>query len=228
MIGQNAGKILMLRTILLSLLLSVPTSNSGAWQAPVRVSDIDLVRATLQEVRASDAMHLDIRYASKNNFMGQAMYQQPHAFVRKEIYPDLLAANREFNRQGYGLILFDAYRPWQVSLAFWNAVTPAQRRGGYVAHPKDGSRHNRACAVDVSLFRLSDGKEVSMPSAYDEMTLRAHARSASGSAEQRRMRDWLIQVMRRHRFQVLPQEWWHFDCQRWRQYPILDVPFEAL
>ncbi len=218
----------MRRAILLTICLFLQPGASSAWQAPAKLSDVEQARAVLQEVRPSDAMHLDIRYASTNNFMRQAMYQQPRAFVRREIYPDLLAANRMFNRHGYGLILFDAYRPWSVTLQFWNAVTPAQRKGGYVAHPKDGSRHNRACAVDVSLFRLSDGKEVSMPSAYDEMTERAHARSRSGTAEQRRMRDWLILVMRQHQFSVLPQEWWHFDCRHWRRYPILDVPFDAL
>jgi len=97
-----------------------------------------------------------------------------------------------------------------------------------VADPAQGSRHNRGCAVDLTLFRLSDGGAVEMPSLYDEMTERSAPTYAGGSAESRRLRDLLRAAMEREGFKVFATEWWHFDYAGWREYPILNLPFDRV
>ena len=127
---------------------------------------------------------------------------------------------------GYGLLVFDGYRPWRVTKLFWD-VTPAEKRE-FVADPAKGSKHNRGCAVDLSMYDLGTGREVEMPSAYDEMTPRAYPDYAGGPAEARQRRDLLRRVMEAEGFTVEPNEWWHFNYKDWRDYPILDVPFAAI
>ena len=127
---------------------------------------------------------------------------------------------------GYGLLVFDGYRPWRVTKLFWD-VTPAAKRE-FVADPAKGSKHNRGCAVDLSMYDLGTGREVEMPSAYDEMTARAYPDYAGGPTDARQRRDLLRRVMEAEGFTVEPNEWWHFNYKDWREYPILDVPFAAI
>jgi D-alanyl-D-alanine dipeptidase len=123
-------------------------------------------------------------------------------------------------------VVYDAYRPWSVTWVFWEA-TPA-RLHDFVADPAKGSRHNRGCAVDVGLVRLSDGSVIEMPSAYDEMTERSYAGYAGGTALQRAHRDLLRRTMEAVGFTVLPEEWWHFDHRDWKLYGLANVPFEDI
>jgi len=113
-----------------------------------------------------------------------------------------------------------------VTKIFWDATPRDQKI--FVADPKAGSRHNRGCAVDLSLYDLQTGEEVRMPSGYDEMTDRAYANSPAGTADERTRRLLLRQVMEKQGFWVNPTEWWHFDYKDWGQYPILNVRFEDL
>ena len=110
-----------------------------------------------------------------------------------------------------------------MTKVFWEA-TPKDKRD-FVADPAKGSRHNRGCAVDLTLYRLSDGRAVEMPSLYDEMTERAYPGWAGGTPESRGRRDLLRSAMEKEGFTVFESEWWHFDYRDWREYPILNVPF---
>jgi len=134
--------------------------------------------------------------------------------------------HRALAADGYGLMVFDGYRPWAVTKLFWD-LTPADKKV-YVADPAKGSRHNRGCAVDLTLYDLGTGREVPMPSAYDESTERAHATYAGGTDDERRARDLLNEAMSREGFFVYPYEWWHYDWKDWREYPILDIPFAGI
>ncbi len=107
------------------------------------------------------------------------------------------------------MIIHDGYRPWYVTKIFWDA-TPGDKKI-FVADPAEGSRYNRGCAVDLSLYDLKTGKEVKMPSGYDEMTDRAFADYAGGTPEERARRDLLRQAMEKQDFKVYDKEWWHFD-----------------
>jgi D-alanyl-D-alanine dipeptidase len=180
----------------------------------------------LELVELDPTIKLDIRYATSNNFLGTSVYTQARAFLQRPAAEALLRAHRELKAQGYGLIIHDGYRPWYVTKIFWDA-TPDDKKI-FVADPAEGSRHNRGCAVDLSLYDLKTGKEVKMPSGYDEMTDRAFADYAGGTADERARRALLRQAMEKQGFTVYPQEWWHFDYKDWKQYPILNVKFEDL
>jgi D-alanyl-D-alanine dipeptidase len=109
---------------------------------------------------------LDIRYATTNNFTGQQLYPFAGCYLRRAAAEKLAAVQAELQPLGYGLKIYDGYRPLSVQRKMWE-VFP---QPGYVADPKKGSRHNRGAAVDVTLIRLSDGTELPMPTPYDDFT----------------------------------------------------------
>jgi D-alanyl-D-alanine dipeptidase len=160
--------------------------------------------------------------------VGRPVYEQARAFLQRPAAEALSRVQTAVRADGYTLIVYDAYRPWSITKLFWDAATSEQRRIGFVADPARGSRHNRGCAVDVTLGDLASGQALPMPSGYDEFNERAHADYAGVSAEARRNRDYLRRAMEQEGYVVLPEEWWHYDYRDWREYPVLDVPFEAI
>ena len=193
-----------------------PPRERGPFRAP------DLVEL----VTLDPTLHLDVRYATSHNFVGRPLYRQARAFLQRPAAEALVRAHQALRAKGYGLVVFDGYRPWSVTRLFWE-VTPEDKHE-FVADPRKGSRHNRGCAVDLSLFDLATGREVEMPSGYDEMTERASPDYAGGPAEARARRDVLRAAMEAEGFTVYSSEWWHYDDKDWPRYPVLDVPFEAL
>lgn len=177
-------------------------------------------------IRIDPTLKLDIRYATANNLTGQPVYKQARAFLQRDAATAVAQVNRELKPLGYGLMIFDGYRPWSVTKLFWD-VTPRKNRQ-FVADPKKGSRHNRGCAVDLTLYDLKTGKEVEMTGAYDEMSERSYPNYTGGTAQQRKMRDLLRSRMEAHGFTVLTNEWWHFDYKDWKQYKISNVQFEEI
>ena len=169
---------------------------------------------------------LDIRYATNNNFLSTPMYSQARAFMERPAAEAVVRANHALREKGYGLLIHDAYRPWYVTKMFWDA-TPDDKKI-FVADPKEGSKHNRGCAVDLTLYDLRTGAVVKMPSGYDEMSQRAYADYLGGTPEERERRAILRQAMEKEGFTVYPQEWWHFDYKDWKHYPIINVRFEDL
>jgi len=165
---------------------------------------------------------LDIRYATTNNFTGQQLYRFSKCFLRRASAEKLRAAQAELAAMGYGLKIYDGYRPLSAQWKMWE-VFP---QPGYVADPRKGSRHNRGAAVDVTLIRLSDGTELPMPTPYDDFTEKAHRKFNDLPAEVIHNRELLQQVLTKHGFVGLATEWWHFDDKDWRQYPILDIQVE--
>jgi D-alanyl-D-alanine dipeptidase len=207
-------------------LLAALLFAAGAITAQV-VPDTSLSHADLQEIiRLDTTIHLDIRYATAKNFMGRPMYAEARAFLQRPAAEALLRAQRKLRWHGYGIVVFDAYRPWSVTKKFWDETPPSKRK--FVADPRKGSRHNRGCAVDCSLYDLATGKEVSMPTAYDDFSPAASPNAHVGTPEQRARRDLLRTVMQEEGFHVESNEWWHFDYHAWRRYPVLDVPFSRL
>lgn len=176
--------------------------------------------------RLDPTIRLDIRYATSQNFAGRPVYSEARAFLQRPAAEALVKVNQELNPFGYRLLVFDGYRPWSVTKLFWD-ITPTDKKE-FVADPRKGSRHNRGCAVDLSLWDIAADKEVAMPGAYDEMSLRSYAAYAGGALEQRALRDLLRSKMEQHGFAVLPAEWWHFDYQDWQLYPIQNIPFSKL
>jgi D-alanyl-D-alanine dipeptidase len=208
--------------------LSFQPSSALAQQAAAPALSIRTFRASeLREiVRLDSTIHLDIRYATANNFMKRPMYSQARAFLQRPAADALLRAHRALRKHGFGILVFDGYRPWQVTKKFWDETEPSKR--SFVADPAKGSKHNRGCAVDCSLYNLKTGAEVSMPTPYDDFSPDAAARAHAGTPEERKLRDLLRRVMEAEGFRVEPNEWWHFDFRAWREYSIQDVPFEQL
>jgi D-alanyl-D-alanine dipeptidase len=174
--------------------------------------------------RLDPTLKLDVRYATSRNFLRWPVYSEPRVFLQRAAAEAVVRAHRALRDQGYGLMIFDGYRPWYVTQIFWLA-TPQSKRN-FVADPAQGSRHNRGCAVDLTLYDLASGKEVSMPSAYDEFSERASPTYTGGRPEQRAARDLLRRTMEAEGFTVYEYEWWHFDCRDWRRYRIENVPFK--
>lgn len=167
---------------------------------------------------------LDIRYATTNNFMHQVMYRQARAFVRKPVVMQLKKVQQELNKRGLGLKIYDGYRPYSVTVAFYKKASDK----AFVANPNKGSRHNRGCAVDLSIIDLKTGKDIAMPTPYDSFSPLAGSNYLPLPPKIVKNRTLLIDVMKRHGFTVLDNEWWHFDFDGWKNFDLVDVPFENL
>ncbi|OGR40334.1 MAG: peptidase M15 [Desulfovibrionales bacterium GWA2_65_9] len=190
----------------------------------------DLQAAGLVEPTSLDAsLVLDIRYATENNFTGKRVYPSARCFLRADVARRLTAVQAELRGQGLGLKIYDCYRPFSVQEAFWG-IMPDER---YVGKPerKDGvivksSRHNRGAAVDVTLVDAK-GKELAMPTGYDDFTEKAHRNSVVATPEARRNSLALERAMQAQGFEPLPTEWWHFDGAGWQGFEPLDLPLPA-
>jgi D-alanyl-D-alanine dipeptidase len=167
---------------------------------------------------------LDIRYATDNNFVGVPVYKQPLAFARYPVAKSLLAVQQALDSMGLGLVIFDAYRPYSVTVKFFEIYPDSN----FVAHPSKGSRHNRGCAVDVALVNKKTGRYLEMPTDFDDFSEAAYPDYLNLTEEQIQNRQLLIEIMARNGFTVYPTEWWHFDFVGWKAYPLMDIPFEKL
>lgn len=174
--------------------------------------------------KAIPSIVLDIRYATKNNFMKQVMYKQARAFARKPVVAHLKKIQGILNTKGYGLKIFDAYRPYAITIAFWEKASDKN----FVANPAKGSKHNRGCAVDLTIIDLKTGKDVPMPTPYDSFEEAAAPNYENLSPEIIKNRDFLINIMQANGFRVIYNEWWHFDFNSWQDYDLMDIPFEKL
>ncbi len=167
---------------------------------------------------------LDIRYATKNNFAKQAVYKQARAFARLPVAKSLKKVQAELKKSGLGLKIFDGYRPYSVSVKFFDIASDKS----FVANPKDGSRHNRGCAMDLTIINLKTGKDLNMPTPYDSFAAAASSDYKDLPAEVIKNRNLLISVMERNGFKVLDNEWWHFDFNGWKNFELMDMAFEEL
>jgi D-alanyl-D-alanine dipeptidase len=172
------------------------------------------------------AIKLDIRYASSNNFIGFPLYERAAAYLQRPAAEALGRAQHALASRGYGLLIHDGYRPWFVTKMFWDA-TPESAHV-FVADPSQGSRHNRGCAVDLTLYDLKTGNAVEMTGRYDEMSPRSYADYVGGSSRQRWLRALLHDEMEAQGFAVYPEEWWHFDYKDWKDYAIGTATFSQL
>jgi zinc D-Ala-D-Ala dipeptidase len=216
----------MRRSLAVLILLAILSAFAGAQQAPPKEAGTFRQPELVEIIGLDPTIRLDIRYATKNNFLGRPVYKQARAFLQRPAVEALARVNLALRKQGYGLLVFDGYRPWAVTKAFWDA-TPVEKRE-FVADPSRGSRHNRGCAVDLTLFDLQTGQQVRMPSEYDEMTERSHINYQCATPEARRLRDMLRAAMEAEGFQVYEPEWWHYDYKGWREYPILNISFREI
>ncbi len=177
-------------------------------------------------VRLDPTIKLDIRYATTRNFLGAPLYTQARAFLQRPAAEAMVRAQRALTQLGYGLLIHDGYRPWYVTKMFWDATPAAQHE--FVANPATGSRHNRGCAVDLTLYDLRTGRPIEMPGTYDEFSRRSYPQYEGGTSRQRWFRELLRTTMEAQGFIVYSAEWWHFDYKDWKLYRIGNATFEQL
>ena len=176
---------------------------------PPILDSLDSHKKLVDLKKLDDEFQLDIRYASTNNFMKSKFYKNERAFFNMSAADRLIEAKNDLKELGYGIIIYDAYRPWFVTKMFWEG-TPENLKH-FVANPENGSSHNKGCAIDIGLYDIETGESIVMISGYDEFTERAYPNYMGGSKKQRDIRDMLIQVMERNDFTVYEYEWWHFN-----------------
>ena len=192
---------------------------------PPALDSLDSHKKLIDLKKLDDEFQLDIRYASTNNFMRSKFYKNERAFFNMDAANRLIEAKNELKELGYGIIIYDAYRPWFVTKMFWEG-TPENLKH-FVANPENGSSHNKGCAIDIGLYDIETGESIVMISGYDEFTERAYPNYTGGSKKQRDIRDMLIQVMERNDFTVYEYEWWHFNYNECNS-GIMNYSFEEL
>jgi D-alanyl-D-alanine dipeptidase len=212
----------MKRWLPILLVLLVGLAYGDVPRAPEASLEVTLDQGDLVKVEDFDpSVALDLRYATKNNFSGLAVYPVNVAVLRRGTVLKLAAANAQLKEQGYRIKLWDAYRPFHLHQLLWEM---AGDKRYFFADPKYGSVHNRGAAVDVTLVDIR-GKEVEMPTDFDDFSGSAHRYAPMSSAARANL-DLLTEVMISNGFQAIDFEWWHFEDDSWWQYSILDLPLQ--
>ena len=205
----------------------IESLRTVALEATPPVEQGDYRESELVDLATLDpTIKLDIRYATTNNFTGSVFYQQPRAFMQRPAAEAVVRANAKLKEQGLGLLIHDAYRPWHVTKMFWDATPNALK--DFVANPANGSRHNRGCAVDITLYDLDTGEPIQIVAGYDEFSPRSFPGYPGGTQRQRWFRERLRHTMEAEGFTIYEFEWWHFDYKDWKKYRIGNVTFEKI
>lgn len=222
--------------IFVFLLSSYNNSNNGNSNNPYGLNLIDKIESYKQSISKNADMELvdleklipgiklDIRYATKNNFTGEIIYTIAKAFARKPVALALKKVQDSLAFHNLGLRIYDAYRPYSATLKFYEVYPDTN----FVANPKYGSRHNRGCAIDLTLIDLNTNLEIPMPSEFDDFSEKAHPDYTDLTPEVIENRTFLFNIMSQFGFTHYPTEWWHFDFSGWENYPLMDLSFEEL
>ncbi|HPI19076.1 MAG TPA: M15 family metallopeptidase [Candidatus Kapabacteria bacterium] len=224
------------QTLFVLLLLSCSSSTSSNSNNPYGLDLVDNISKYKESISknadmelidleiAIPSIKLDIRYATKNNFTGEIIYTSAKAFARKPVAIALKKVQDSLAKHNLGLRVYDAYRPYSATLKFYEVYPDTN----FVANPKYGSRHNRGCAIDLTLIDLNTGKEIPMPSEFDEFSEKAHPDYMNLSPEIIKNRTFLFNIMSHFGLTHYPTEWWHFDYTGWESYKLMNLSFEEL
>jgi zinc D-Ala-D-Ala dipeptidase len=185
---------------------------------PASQNDLVNVRSLAPDIR------VQLAYNSPGNAFRKRLYRSNVALLRRPVAQRLARVQARLRKQGYGLQVLDAYRPHSVQAQMWKLRPDARKL--YLANPKKASKHNRGAAVDATLVDKS-GRQLEMPTPFDEFSPRAHRRARGISARARRNSGILEAAMRAHGFIPNPYEWWHFTAPDWRNYPVSNIPLPA-
>jgi D-alanyl-D-alanine dipeptidase len=223
----------MMRYILLFVFLLPLVAAAQKNKYGLNPTTLEAYKASMKENPAKELIDLeklipgivlDIRYATTNNFTGERIYTLAKAYARKPVAEALKRAQAALKEKGLGIKVFDAYRPYKATVKFYEVYHDTT----YVASPYKGSRHNRGCAIDMTLIDLKTGQELKMPTGYDSFQKAAWPSTPVKDPEVRKNRALIIEVMKQQGFKVNSSEWWHFDFIGWTKYDVLDIDFEEL
>lgn len=159
--------------------------------------------------------HFDIRYATIDNFTGKQIYDCPACYIRKELAAEIIRVEQQANAMGFGLLIYDCYRPSGYQQRLWEAM-PDRR---YVMHPSKGSNHSRGVAIDLTLFALESDELLDMGTDFDHLGMESHRDYANLSETAIVNREILLQLMTKNNFRSIRTEWWHFDYKN-RNFPL--------
>jgi D-alanyl-D-alanine dipeptidase len=199
--------------MLIALALLLSSCATETKKIPVN-QDVEFL--ALRDVDPS--IVIDVPYATAHNFTGQVLYPNDELYLIKDAALRLKRVNGRLQKMGLRLKVWDAYRPLSIQKKLWEIVPDSR----YVADPKKGSRHNRGCAVDVTIVDRN-GNELPMPTGYDDFSEKAHLDYMDLPAEVIANRQLLIDVMTAEGFSAISTEWWHFDAPGWENYPVMDI-----
>ena len=173
-------------------------------------------QAQLVDVASVAGLKVNSVYAGSDNLFGAPLYTTSKLFVSKEAAAALGRVQQRLAPYGYGLVLWDAYRPWSVS-KLANLALPEGKKDMLEDPEIKGSTHNTGNAVDVGLYSLESGEELDMGCGFDEPSLRQYASYAGGTSRERYLRSLLREEMELQGFKGIEMEWWHFefgDCSK--------------
>ena len=179
-------------------------TTQHATEPPPEPSDTDFVLITDYIPTAQVAL----AYATEENFTGVKIYDFTDAYLRYGTMKKLMQASEMLEVYGYGLVIWDAYRPVYGQERLWEAYPNA----AYVSPPGTGSQtHCRGLAVDVTLYDLETGEFLEMPTGFDDFTSYADRDYRDVSEEAAANAQMLEQIMAECGFRPYSAEWWHFS-----------------
>lgn len=207
-----------------SSVISPPVTN--AWKLYKKQVDQDSTKRMVELRSLMPDIIYDLRYAGTNNFMQRMMYTSniTETFLRMPAAIALSKVQKELNEKGLGLKIFDAYRPYSVTVKFWELVKDER----YVANPAKGSGHNRGIAVDLTIINLNTGEELDMGTSFDNFTDTAHHSFTNLPEDVFQNRLLLKSVMEKNGFKALETEWWHYFLADGNRFELLDIDFKKL
>lgn len=150
---------------------------------------------------------VDLKYATEDNFTGRVIYSFTEPYARYGTVKKLQTVQAMLAPLGYGLKVWDAFRPVSAQYKLWE-VCPDPT---YVANPNNGfSSHSRGNTVDITIIRLEDGSELTMPTGFDDFSAMANRDYSDCSQEARENAVLLEAIMTACGFKGYYGEWWHY------------------
>ena len=186
----------------------------------------DSLQAMIELKSLIPTVQYELRYASKNNFTGQRLYpKNTHTtYLRRKPAMALAKVAEELRGKGLGIKIWDAYRPYRTTVLFWELIHDER----FVANPSKGSGHNRGTSVDLTLVDLKSGKELEMPTPFDDFSPAAFHGALNIDDFRIKNRALLKSTMEKYGFVPLETEWWHYSWQGASAYDVLDLSFKVL
>ena len=178
------------------------------------------------DISTLPTVHLDIRYATSDNFMGRVVegYDAPHCWMHTSGVDGLRRVIEQLSGSGLGLWIWDAYRPVRSTK---DMVRWAEETGqhwiveqGFIVRE---SRHNRGGAVDLSLYDMETGKVLDMGTEWDHFGPESHIQGVIGTPLDNRL--YLRKLMTEAGFCPYDVEWWHFELPNAMDLPSWDIPY---
>lgn len=221
--------------VFLSLLNTIVFAQDTGYTRPPVTSKWDDYKKQVKQDTSKRMMELktlipnlayELRYASTNNFMRRLIYPAGtnKTFLRLAAARALKKVQDELNAKGLGLKIFDAYRPYSVTVRFWELVKDER----YVAHPGNGSGHNRGGSVDLTIIQLNSGRELNMGTDFDNFSDTAHHTYTRLPEDVLQNRLLLKSTMEKFGFRAYAKEWWHYSLPEAMKHELLDIDFKKL